>query len=185
MSRTVSGGGSVRRVRVLLWGVAGLLGAAAPAYAVGEKAQAEMHMRDGRDIGRIKLIETTSGVLLRVRLKGLPAGSHGFHIHEQGKCEGDFESAGGIYNPLGAKHGFLNDEGPMVGDLPNLNVPASGEIEIDLVSPFATMSKDAEDTLIDANGAAFVIFEKADDYKTDPDGGAGARIACGPIVAVK
>ena len=155
------------------------------AHAVGEKAQAEMRMRDGRDIGKIKLTETTSGILLRIRLKGLPSGTHGFHIHEQGKCEGDFESAGVIYNPLVAKHGYLNDEGPMVGDLPNLMVPSSGEIEVDFISPFATLAKDAEDTLLDANGASFVIFEKADDYSTDPHGNAGARIACGVIMATK
>jgi superoxide dismutase, Cu-Zn family len=156
-----------------------------PAHAVGEKAHAEMRSRDGRELGRIKLQETTTGVLLRIKLKGLPGGTHGFHIHEFGKCEGDFESAGGIFNPLGAKHGYLNDEGPMVGDLPNLIVPSSGEIEVEFVSPFATLSKDAEDTLIDSNGATLVIFEKSDDYTTDPVGNAGARIACGVIVAGK
>lgn len=153
--------------------------------AAAEKARAEMKSRDGRDLGRIKLQETTSGVLLNVKLKGLTGGAHGFHIHEFGKCEGDFESAGGIFNPLGAKHGYLNDEGPMVGDLPNLIVPSTGEIEVEFVSPFATLSKDAEDALIDANGAALVVFEKPDDYTTDPHGNAGARIACGVIVAVK
>lgn len=155
------------------------------AHAVGEKAYADMHSRDGRELGRIRLHETTAGVLISMKLKGLPGGSHGFHIHESGKCEGDFESAGGILNPLGAKHGYLNDEGPMMGDLPNLFVPSSGEIEIDLISPFATMAKDAEDTLIDNDGAAFVIFERADDYTTDPHGNAGARIACGVISGKK
>jgi superoxide dismutase, Cu-Zn family len=155
------------------------------AAAVGEKAFADMKLRDGRDIGRIKLVETTAGILIRLKLKGLPSGAHGFHIHENGKCEGDFESAGGILNPLGAKHGYLNDEGPMMGDLPNLIVPSSGEIEVDLVSAFATMAKDAEDTLIDSDGAAFVIFERPDDYMTDPIGNAGARIACGVITAHK
>jgi superoxide dismutase, Cu-Zn family len=155
------------------------------AHAVGEKALVDMRTRDGRELGRIKLHETTSGVLIRIKLKGMPVGAHGFHIHEVGKCEGDFESAGGILNPLGAKHGYLNDEGPMVGDLPNLIVPASGEIEVEFLSPFATMSKDAEDTLIDGNGSALVIFEKPDDYTTDPLGNTGARIACGVIVAAK
>jgi superoxide dismutase, Cu-Zn family len=168
-----------------LSGLVGVAGGSGYAQALGEKAQAEMKSRDGRDLGRVKLTETTSGVLLRVRLTGLPAGKHGFHIHEHGKCEGDFASAGAIFNPLGAKHGYLNDEGPMVGDLPNLIVPANGEIEIDFVSPFATLSKDAEDTLIDSNGASLVIFEKADDYTADPEGNAGMRIACGVIIATK
>jgi len=160
-----------------------LLAGCSSAHAVGEKARVDMRTRDGRDLGRIKLHETTSGVLLRIKLKGLTAGVHGFHIHEVGKCEGDFESAGGILNPLGAKHGFLNDEGPMVGDLPNLIVPASGEVEVEFISPFATLSKDAEETLIDGNGSALVIFEKADDYTSDPLGNSGGRIACGVVVA--
>ncbi len=157
----------------------------APAYAVGEKAHADMRMRDGRDLGRIRLIETTAGILFKIKLKGMAAGSYGFHIHETGKCDGDFESAGGIFNPLGAKHGFFNNEGPMVGDLPNLFFSSAGEIEVDLLSPFVTLSKDSEDTLIDPNGAALVIFERADDYTSDPVGNAGARLACGVITAGK
>ena len=155
------------------------------AHAVGEKAFADMRTRDGRDLGRVRLHETTSGLLLRIKLKGLTPGVHGFHIHDVGKCEGDFESAGGIFNPLGAKHGYLNDEGPMVGDLPNLIVPPSGEIEVEFMSPFATLSKDAEDTLVDNNGSAIVLFEQADDYHTDPNGNSGPRIACGVITSVK
>lgn len=172
------------------WMKAGLVGIALAAGAhradaIGEEARADLHLRDGKEIGRAKLIETTSGILVRVRLKGLPPGAHGLHIHEVGKCEGDFESAGGILNPLGAKHGYLNEEGPMVGDLPNLIVPASGEIEAEFLSPFATLSKDSGDTLLDGDGAAIVVFEKADDYKTDPVGGSGNRIACGVLTPVK
>lgn len=155
------------------------------AGAAGQKGYADLRGRDGRELGRVRMQETTSGVLLIVKLKGLPPGPHGFHIHETGKCEGDFESAGGIFNPLGAKHGYLNDEGPMVGDLPNLIVPASGEIEVEFISPFATLSKDAEDSLLDANGSSLVIFEKSDDYTSEPIGNAGNRIACGTIVTGK
>jgi superoxide dismutase, Cu-Zn family len=152
------------------------------AWAVGEKAHAEIKSRDGRDLGKIRIIETTAGVLLRIKLRGLTPGAHGFHISTTGRCEGNFESAGGIYNPLGAKHGYLNDEGPMAGDLPNLIVPASGEIELDLLSAFVTLNKETEDSLLDNDGAAFIIREKPDDYKADPDGNAGLRIACGAIM---
>jgi superoxide dismutase, Cu-Zn family len=153
------------------------------AWAVGERAHAEIKTRDGRELGKIRIVETTAGVLIRLKLKGLPPGAHGFHITDKGKCEGDFESAGNIYNPLGAKHGYLNAEGPMAGDLPNLIVPANGEIEIDLASAFVTLNKESEDSLLDNDGAALVILEKPDDYKTDPGGNAGVRIACGVITA--
>ena len=162
------------------------LGAASTAVsAAGEKAHADLKSRDGRDLGRIRIIETTAGVLIRVKLKGLLPGVHGFHIAAIGKCDGDFESAGPIYNPLGAKHGFLNAEGPMAGDLPNLVVPASGEVELDLVSAFVTLNKESEDSLVDNDGAAIIIRDKPDDYKTDPDGNSGARIACGSLVPGK
>jgi superoxide dismutase, Cu-Zn family len=163
----------------LLW--ACLMVEPSPALAVGEKAHAELKSRDGKDLGKIRIVETTAGVLIRVKLKGLTPGAHGFHITKVGKCEGEFESAGPIYNPLGAKHGYLNLEGPMAGDLPNLVVPASGEVEMDLVSAFVTLNKESEDSLVDNDGAAFVIHEKPDDYKSEPDGNSGARVACGVI----
>jgi Cu-Zn family superoxide dismutase len=164
---------------------AALLMAASDAGAVGERAIADIKGRDGRDHGRIELIETTVGVLLRLRLKGLPPGPHGIHVHEVGKCEGNFKSAGGIYNPLGAKHGFLNDEGPMIGDLPNIHAMASGEVEAELFTPFLTLAKDAQESLFDANGASVIVKERPDDYRSEPDGGGGARIACGVVTPAK
>ena len=156
-----------------------------PAFAVGEQAMSDIKGRDGKEIGKIVLIETTVGVLIKVKLSGLKPGPHGFHLHEVGRCDGDFSSAGKIYNPLGARHGFLSEEGPMVGDLPNLFAGATGEVEAEILSPFVTLSKDAEESLLDLDGTSFVIFENGDDYKSDPEGEAGARIACGVIAAVK
>jgi Cu-Zn family superoxide dismutase len=157
----------------------------APAFSAGEKAAAEITDRDGKSLGKVEIVATAAGALMRIKLGGLPAGPHGFHVHETGKCEGDFSSAGAIYNPLGAAHGFMSEEGPMVGDLTNLIADAAGNIETELLSPFLTLNKDAEESVFDADGSALVIFEKADDYETDPEGNAGARIACGPLVLGK
>lgn len=161
------------------------LAVAAPAWAVGEKATAEMKGRDGKDLGTVTVIETTSGVLLKVKLKGLPPGPHGFHLHETKACEGDFTSAGAIHNPLGAKHGYLNDEGPMAGDLPNLIAMPGGDVDVEILSPFITLNKDAEQSAFDTDGTSLVIFEKADDYTSDPEGNSGSRIACGALVPAK
>lgn len=155
---------------------------AAPAAAVGEQALARIKGRDGRELGVVRLLETTAGVLLFAKLSGLSQGPHGFHFHETGNCTGDFSSAGGIYNPLEARHGLLNAEGPMVGDLPNLVASESGTVEVELLSPFVTLSTDTEEPLLDADGAALVVFERPDDYATDPDGAAGARIGCGVVI---
>jgi len=151
------------------------------AFAIGETATAKMKGADGKDLGTIEITETMAGVLLRVSLKGLPPGQHGFHWHVAGTCEGDFSSAGAIYNPFGAQHGLLNVEGPMAGDLTNVVATESGDVEAEIFSPLVTLSSATEDPLLDADGASLVIFENADDHTADPEGNAGARIACGVV----
>lgn len=153
------------------------------AQAVGEVAFAKVKLASGADAGTISFMEATAGVLIKYDLIGLPPGPHALHVHEAGTCEGDFSSAGAIHNPLGAKHGYLNDEGPMAGDLPNIHVAADGKATGELVSPFLTLSKDSEESLFDTDGASMVLFEKPDDYVSDPEGDAGLRIACGAITA--
>ena len=168
-------------------GLAFLLATAAlldPAYATGETAIAAVKLANGTDAGTVTFVEGTAGVLLKFALKGLPPGPHAVHVHETGKCDGDLSGAGGIYNPLGAKHGFLHDEGPMAGDLPNIYAGADGSVNAEVLSPFLTLSTEAEESLFDADGAAVVINEKADDYEAEPDGGAGVRIACG-VISIK
>ncbi|MEQ1716673.1 MAG: superoxide dismutase family protein [Hyphomicrobium sp.] len=142
-----------------------------------------MKLADGKDAGTISLMEATAGVLMKFDLFGLTPGPHAVHVHDAGVCEKDFITAGAIYNPLGAKHGFLHDEGPMAGDLPNIHVAADGKASGEILSPFLTLSKEAEETLFDADGSSLVLFEKPDDYSTEPEGGAGARIVCGSIFA--
>ena len=161
----------------------GLAASTQTAFAVGEKAIAAMKLADGKDAGTITLTEATAGVILKFELKGLAPGPHAVHVHETGKCEGDLSGAGGIYNPLGAKHGFLNDEGPMAGDLPNIYASADGTVVAEVLSPFLTLSKDAEETLFDSDKTSIVIAAGADDYESEPDVSASARIACGVIIA--
>lgn len=154
-----------------------------PALAVGEVATARMKFADGKDAGSISLMEATGGVLMKFDLSGLAPGAHAVHVHESGACEGDFTGAGSIYNPLGAKHGFLHEEGPMAGDLPNIHAGADGKATGEFLSNYLTLNKEAEETLFDADGSSIVIFQKPDDYVTDPDGGGGGRVACGTIQA--
>lgn len=171
---------------VLRWGWLALvvsLPAASPAGAVGEVAIAKIKLANGTDAGTVSMMEATAGVLIKYDLVGLPPGPHALHVHEAGKCDGDFSSAGGIYNPLGAKHGYLNDEGPMAGDLPNIHVGADGKATGELVSPFLTLNKEAEESLFDSDGSTLILFEKPDDYASDPEGQGGNRIACGAITA--
>lgn len=160
-----------------------VLVAADTAGAAGEAAVAEIKLANGASAGTVTLTEVAAGVLLTFDLKGLPPGAHGFHVHEAGKCDGDFSSAGAIYNPLGAKHGFLNEEGPMAGDLPNIVAGPDGAARAEMVSPYLHLNRDTDDTLFGTDGTALVVYEKADDYQTDPEGGGEKRIGCGVIKA--
>jgi Cu-Zn family superoxide dismutase len=164
-------------------GVSAMLAVSAPAVlAAGGKAAASLKSKDGQDVGTISILETSGGALVKIKLKGLPPGPHGLAVHEFGKCEGDFSSAGGIHNPFGAKHGFFNEEGPMAGDLPNLIVPANGEVELELLTPHIALAPGSDDSVFDADGSAIVIHEAPDDYLTEPDGNAGPPIACGVLM---
>jgi Cu-Zn family superoxide dismutase len=128
---------------------------------------------DGSARGTVTLNEARDGSTLHVRASGLSAGEHGLHLHEKGLCEGPaFASAGGHWNPSGRKHGRDNPAGAHLGDLPNLRVDAAttGSASFTIAPGFA-----------DADGTALVIHAKNDDYRTDPSGNSGDRIACAVI----
>ena len=73
-------------------------------------------------------------------------------------------------------------EGSHAGDMPNLFVPASGELTVEIANPMISLVKGQPNSVFDADGSALIIHAGADDYKTDPTGNAGDRIACGVIV---
>lgn len=150
-----------------------------------QTARAEMRDAAGRDLGTVNVLFTSSGVRLTGTLAGLPAGTHGFHFHSVGRCEGTlatpFETAGGHYNPAGREHGTLNPAGPHAGDLPNAAVDAGGRLALADTGATAAMSETARNGVFDADGTALILHAQADDYRTNPSGNSGARIACGVV----
>ena len=171
------------RIRKLLGtaGAAALLAAAVamPAGAA-EMANAQLKDASGKAVGDVDLIQTEAGVLIKLQIKGLPAGEHAFHIHAVGKCEAPFASAGGHFNPGNHHHGMMSGEGH-AGDMPNLHVPQNGDLSIEVVNSAVTLNQGKPNSLFDSDGSSLVIHAKADDYKSDPAGNAGDRIACGVI----
>lgn len=144
-------------------------------------ATSELKNRDGQTVGRARLTETPNGVLLRVELERAPEGEHAFHIHQTGRCDApSFESAGGHFNPGKAGHGFHDAKGPHAGDLPNIIVPSGGRLTFEYMADGVTLTG-GKAGLLDADGAALVMHAKPDDYRTDPAGAAGDRLACGVI----
>ena len=145
--------------------------------AAEDRAQATIMNASGDVVGEVALHATPHGTLFHATLTDLPPGAHAFHVHEVGLCEPPFKSSGGHFNPSGAKHGFMIAEGPHAGDMPNIHVPDSGALEIEILNTFLVLDA----SLFDEDGAAIVIHEGPDDYVTDPAGAAGPRIACGVI----
>jgi Cu-Zn family superoxide dismutase len=144
-------------------------------------AHAEIIGDSRKTIGRADLVEVPSGVLITLQVSHLLPGVHALHVHETGRCDPPaFESAGGHFNPTARTHGFHDPGGPHAGDLPNVYVPESGFLKAELRMPDLTLSSGPR-SLLDADRAALVIHIGPDDYRTDPAGVSGSRVACGVI----
>jgi superoxide dismutase, Cu-Zn family len=132
----------------------------------------------GDDRGTAVLRLSDGRMRLTIDAMGLSAGACAVHIHNVGKCDApDFMSAGPHWNPTGKQHGRDNPMGAHHGDLPNLTVGTDGRGSLTIDVP-GTMAE-----LLDADGAAVMMHAQPDDYKTDPTGNAGGRVACGVLTA--
>jgi Cu-Zn family superoxide dismutase len=149
--------------------------------AAFSSAIAVLHDASGREVGRVRLADSYAGIVIDGTVTDLGLGSHGIHVHSVGKCVPPFTTAGGHFNPGGREHGFLNQHGPHLGDLPNINTPAAGMLHFEFRLPNVTLT--GQNALLDADGASIVVHAGRDDYKTDPAGSSGGRVACGVITA--
>jgi superoxide dismutase, Cu-Zn family len=144
------------------------------------KTKVELKDAQGKAVGDIIIWDRGPGIALELKLHDLTPGEHAIHFHQTPKCEEpDFKSAGGHFNPDGKKHGFDNPDGHHAGDMKNFTVGANGKATARLEDNDVTL-KDGPHSLL-SNGAAIVVHAKADDYKTDPSGNSGDRVACGVI----
>jgi superoxide dismutase, Cu-Zn family len=153
----------------------------APVVKTMVLATATATIRDlaGAQVGSATFTDTFNGLLISGTISGLGLGAHGVHIHAVGKCDSPFTTAGPHFDPMKKKHGFRIREGPHMGDLPNIDMPAAGTLKFEFLLKGVTVN--GPNALLTGDGASIVFHSGRDDFLTDPDGASGARLACGVI----
>ncbi len=140
---------------------------------------------EGETIGTVTLTSLgMGGTEVKVDVSGLEQGTHALHFHQTGKCEGpEFTSAGGHFNPTNKEHGFDVADGPHAGDMENIDIGVNGEGVFTVTNERVSIRSNESElpALLDADGAALMIHQKADDYTSQPSGAAGARVGCAVI----
>ncbi|HMN81991.1 MAG TPA: superoxide dismutase family protein [Burkholderiaceae bacterium] len=145
-------------------------------------ANARLEPRSGSQVtGELQFVQTGQAVQVRGRVSGLkPNAEHGFHVHENGDCSApDATSAGGHFNPGGTPHG-RPDAPPSArhaGDLTSLRADGSGTARVDLEMHGVTVAAGPAGLA----GRSVVVHRDPDDYRSQPAGNSGARVACGLI----
>lgn len=149
------------------------------------EAEAVLYNASGERRGDAVLVQLDQGIRLVLQVEGMTPGVMAAHIHMTGRCDGpDFTSAGGHWNPLGREHGRDNPAGQHMGDMPNLIVGQDGRGLLEVIISDGRIA-DGRAELLDDDGAAVMIHAGPDDYRSDPAGDAGPRVACGVVQAIR
>ena len=164
--------------------VAAVALAGCASHLAGLRATAKLEPTRGNTTsGTVTFAQTGDGVQVSGEIRGLkPNAEHGFHVHEKGDCSsGDGMSTGGHYNPGGKPHGAHGSGEHHTGDLPSLKADKYGVAAFSFLSRSITLAGPTNDII----GKGLIVHRDPDDYKTQPTGNAGPRLACAVITAVK
>lgn len=142
-------------------------------------AQARVDARSGSQTsGTVTFTPQGDLIVIEAKVSGLTPGPHGFHVHEAGDCSAaDASSAKGHFNPAGKPHGHYGQPERHAGDLPNLVADANGAATYRAEVRGLELNGGPKGIL----GRSVVIHADADDYRSQPAGNSGKRIACGVI----
>ena len=149
----------------------------------GARATADLEPTKGNNTrGTVTFAQSGDKVRVTARVSGLkPGAEHGFHVHEKGDCSsGDGMSAAGHFNPAGKPHGNYHAGGDRhAGDLPNLKADGAGNASATFEATGITVGSGAADIV----GKGLIVHRDPDDYRSQPAGNAGPRLACAVIRA--
>ncbi|MBI2295369.1 MAG: superoxide dismutase family protein [Betaproteobacteria bacterium] len=145
------------------------------------QATAQLQPTKGnKTFGEATFEQVGDKVRVVVFVQGLkPGQAHGLHIHEGADCSGDAMGAKGHFNPFGKPHGQPSSAERHAGDLPALKANKAGRANVQNDLDIITLMPGPANIV----GRSVVVHADPDDYKTQPTGNAGARIACGVIRA--
>ncbi len=165
-----------------LWPIAAVvLLSACASTPTGPAASAQLIPTRGNSVtGEVNFVQQGEKVRVSGEIRGLKANAeHGFHVHDKGDCSsGDGMSTGGHFNPLGHAHGAHGMGQHHVGDLPSLKADASGIARFNFESTSLAVGSGKADVV----GRGLIVHRDPDDYKTQPTGNAGPRLACAVII---
>ncbi|TCS36829.1 Cu-Zn family superoxide dismutase [Paucimonas lemoignei] len=161
--------------------IAVALAACASTPTGGASAQAELKPTQGNTArGTVTFTQQGDQVAVVAKFSGLTPGGHGFHIHEKGDCSApDATSAGGHFNPAGKPHGHPKQGEHHAGDLPMLEADANGNASLTATLSGLGLTK-GENGIVERG---VIVHAAPDDFKTQPTGNSGGRVACGVIAA--
>ncbi len=147
-----------------------------------EPPRATAHLqptKGNKTFGEATFEQVGDKVRVVVFVQGLkPGQEHGMHIHEVGDCSsGDGMSAKGHFDPFGKPHGHPGSAERHAGDLPSLRANKEGRANVQIDLDIITVTPGPASLI----GRGLIVHADPDDYKTQPTGNAGARIACGVI----
>jgi len=169
-------------ILVGMFAVSGLLAACVGGIASGkaDSATAELAPTKGSSVsGTVSFVQAGDKVRVLAEVSGLSPGAHGFHVHEKGDCSApDGTSAGGHFNPGGKPHGNPDHDMHHAGDMPQLIANAAGVAKLTAYLDMITLGDGANNIV----GRSVIVHAAPDDFKTQPTGNSGARLACGVIV---
>lgn len=169
------------RLAILGVVVAAVAGCASTTPA-GPVARTELKPTAGNSVsGWVQFEQVGSQVRISAELRGLkPNAEHGFHVHDKGDCSSsDGMSAGGHFNPGGKAHAHHGQAERHAGDMPNLQADSSGVARLNWNSALLSVASGPASVV----GRSVIVHRDPDDYRSQPAGNSGPRLACGVIVA--